>query len=221
MWNSLEVCLNDKVMVEQKGRNFPFCSNFKAIWTAVVTIPSQERLLHEPIHPQENGVALGSCFWQCDTYHVHVTLGALSHFGPRPLMKLSARGSGHFGIAPPRHTLSENNRGRWAAERKTHILELKKCAHSILASPTRKLYTPIYTRVPVQGYSTEPCEGRGSWGREFWCYSLLILDAAWRCPSLLSADSHLWFQAVLLIHLHLTDIIYWPQTPVLSALPAP
>lgn len=136
---------------------------------------------------------------------------------------------------------SENNRGRWAAERKTHVLELKECAHSILASPTRKLYTPIYTRVPLQGYSTKPCEGRESWGRGFWCYSLLIerppeedfpytmwlgrgsfiiLHAAWRCPSLLSADSHLWFRAILLIHLHLIDIICWPQTPVLPALPA-
>lgn len=151
-----------------------------------------------------------------------MTLGALSHFGPRPIMKLSARGSGHFGIAPPRHTLSENKRGRWAAERKTHVLEQKECAQSILASPTHKQYTPIYTRVPLplQGYSTKPCEGRESWGRGFWCYSLFILHAAWRCPSLLSADSHLLFRSIILIHLHLIDIICWPQTPVLPALPA-
>lgn len=107
-------------------------------------------------------------------------------------MKLSARGSGHLGPAPPRHTLSKNNRGRWAAERKTHVLELKECVHSILAIPPRKLHTPMYTRVTL--YTGLQCKApwrQRTLGEGILCHSLLVLRAAWRCPSLLSADSSL------------------------------
>lgn len=115
-------------------------------------------------------------------------------------------------------TLSKNNRGRWAAERKTHVLELKECVHSILAIPTSKLYTQgsLY-RVTVQSHMKAESPGGGDFDATH--FSSYMSPGGVLLASLLTLK--LWFWSIILIPLHLADIICWPQTPVLPALPAP